>query len=31
MKDWKAAAGLFTMPDLCDGRLELRDLGQGRE
>lgn len=31
MKEWKPAARLFTMPDLSDGRLELRDLGQGPE
>lgn len=29
MKEWKQAMSLFTIPDLADGRLELRDFGQG--
>lgn len=29
MKAWKKAANLFTIPELSNGRIELRDFGQG--
>lgn len=29
MEKWKPAMSLFTIPELADGRLELRDFGQG--
>lgn len=29
MTAWRKAANLFTIPELSDGRIELRDFGQG--
>lgn len=29
LEAWKRMSALFTLPELCEGRLELRDFGQG--